>query len=113
MLTIREVESGSVAQDYGFEEGDKIISINSTPCMDVIDYTYFDLDSDMVIEVETVQGERVEVEIHKDFGEPLGLSFLEKITPTCCKNKCIFCFVDQLPLGMRESLYLKDDVFAR
>ena len=109
MLTISQVIPDSIAEEYGFEVGDKIISINSTPCRDVIDYVYYEADSQMSMVVETVQGEEVEVDISKEPWESLGLQFEEKICPTHCHNKCVFCFVDQLPEGMRDSLYLKDD----
>ncbi|MBK5243730.1 MAG: DUF512 domain-containing protein [Eubacteriaceae bacterium] len=90
--------------------GDKLISINGTTIIDVLDYRYLMADEELLLEIEKLDGEIWELEIEKDLDEDLGVLFSEEMIQTkTCKNNCIFCFIDQLPKGMRESLYVKDD----
>lgn len=108
---IEEVLKDSIAFELEFEKGDKIISINGEKPRDMIDYRYMMCNEDIEIEIEKTNGEIEIFEIEKDFDEDLGVVFesavFDRIKP--CTNRCIFCFVDQQPEGLRESLYIKDD----
>ena len=109
---IREVEPGSIGQELGLEPGDVIASINGEPVVDVVDYLYFSALEELAIEVKPVNGGApVTVEVEKDSWEPLGLTFDRPMMspPRGCRNRCLFCFVDQLPPGVRDSLRFKDD----
>ena len=108
---IKEVLPGSIAEECGMEPGDAIIKINGEEVMDSLDYRYMMADEELVITVLSKQGEEVEVEIEKDFDEDLGVEFENPFMDEyrSCSNKCIFCFIDQMPPGMRETLYFKDD----
>lgn len=106
-----KIENGSLAEEVEIEVGDRLISINENKIEDVIDYMFLMADENVLIEVEKKNGEIWEVEIEKDFDEDLGVEFENPILDSAksCKNGCVFCFIDQLPKGMRESLYFKDD----
>ncbi len=108
---IDRILPGSIAEECGFEKGDKLLSINGNEIEDTFDYQYLISDEFLVLEVESRQGEVVELEIEKDAEEDLGLVFENSFMDDyrSCKNKCIFCFIDQMPPGMRETLYFKDD----
>lgn len=100
----------SIAAQLGFKKGDMLISINGHEITDVIDYMYYS--ECEVLEIKAVcNGEPVEFDIEKDIDEPLGMDFDTYLIDRqrSCKNKCIFCFIDQLPRGLRPSLYFKDD----
>lgn len=108
---IKEITPGSIAEEVELEPGDRLLSINGNEVIDIIDYKYLVTDEELVIEVEKPDGEIWEIEIEKDYDEDLGIIFKEGILdkPMKCHNKCIFCFIDQLPNGMRNTLYFKDD----
>ncbi|MBQ8391140.1 MAG: DUF512 domain-containing protein [Clostridia bacterium] len=108
---IKYVEPDSIAEELGLEAGDTIIKINNTEIKDVLDYRFLINDEFITLTVFTKQGEVAEVDIEKDAYEPLGVEFENSLMdkPLHCTNKCVFCFIDQLPKGMRESLYFKDD----
>ena len=108
---IKEVLPGSIAEECGMEPGDAILKINGEEIQDILDYRYMVQDEELVITVLSKQGEEVEVEIEKDFDEDLGIEFENPFMDDyrSCKNKCIFCFIDQMPPGMRDTLYFKDD----
>lgn len=108
---IERVISGSIAEEIGLEPGDIILEINNVKIKDVLDYRYLINDEFILLKIKTRQGETVEIDIEKDAYEPLGAEFKSSLMdkPQHCLNKCIFCFIDQLPKGMRESLYFKDD----
>lgn len=109
--TISKVKPGSIAEELEIEVGDKLISINEKEVKDIIDYKFLMADEDILVEIEKADGEIWEFEIEKDYDEDLGVEFEDSImdqAKSCC-NKCIFCFIDQLPKGMRETLYFKDD----
>jgi len=108
---VAKVIPQSIAEEVGIEVGDKLISINENEVKDIIDYKFLITDEFLVIEVEKINGEVWEIEIEKDYDEDLGIIFKEAILdkPRSCHNKCVFCFIDQLPKGMRETLYFKDD----
>ncbi len=105
------VEPGSIAQELGIEAGDKLISINGNLIEDVFDYHYLVNDEELLVLIEKPDGEEWELEIEKDYEEDLGLVFEQGLMDEyrSCRNKCIFCFIDQMPKGMRDTLYFKDD----
>lgn len=108
---IKYVEADSIAEEIGLEAGDTLLEINNNEIKDVLDYRYLINDEFITLKILTKQGEVVEVDIEKDAYEPLGAEFENSLMdkPLHCTNKCVFCFIDQLPKGMRESLYFKDD----
>ena len=109
---ITSIAPGSIAEEVGIEKNDALISINGKKVNDIIDYKFLSDDEELVIEIEKADsGEIWEIEIEKDYGEELGIEFGGGLIDKAerCSNKCIFCFIDQLPKGMRESLYFKDD----
>ncbi len=108
---IKTVLEGSIAEEIGLEPGDVILKINNSEVRDILDYRFLMSDEEILLEIETKQGEIVEVEIEKDAYEDLGVEFESGLIDGAksCANKCVFCFIDQLPKGMRETLYFKDD----
>lgn len=108
---IEEVAGGSIAEELGIEPGDILLSINDKPVKDILDYKYLISDDYIVVAIEKRDGDIWEFEIEKDFDEDLGLVFTNPLIDKAksCRNKCIFCFIDQLPSNMRETLYFKDD----
>jgi len=109
-INIKDVEKDSIADELGVQKGDKLISINGEEVNDILEYKYLVSDEFLVLEVEKADGEIWELEIEKEYDEDLGLVFEGIIDkPKSCHNKCIFCFIDQLPKGMRKTLYFKDD----
>jgi putative radical SAM enzyme (TIGR03279 family) len=107
-LIVDSVMPGSIAEELEIESGDLLISLNGHPLRDVIDYNYFGADDTLVLEVEKSDGELWEVEVEREEGEPLGLTFPAP-APARCGNNCVFCFVHQLPKGLRAPLYVKDE----
>ncbi len=107
---ISAVSQDSLAEELGLKAGDRLISINGNEIKDVIDYMYYEAATELMMLVE-IDGEEVLFEIEKDSEEPLGLDFEDYLMDRqrSCKNKCIFCFIDQLPKGLRKTLYFKDD----
>lgn len=108
MLDILDIESGSIAAEIGLCAGDRLLALNGEPVRDLLDYQLLAAGEDLLIEVERADGELWEVEIEKDADESLGI-VLPHPDPDQCGNNCIFCFVHQLPGGMRRSLYVKDE----
>lgn len=108
---ITKIVSEGIAEEVGIEVNDVLLSINSNKINDIIDYKFLSADEEIVLEIEKSSGEVWEIEIEKEYGEDLGIEFGGGIMDKAksCSNKCIFCFIDQLPSGMRESLYFKDD----
>lgn len=105
------VEPGSIAEELGIEQGDIICRINDTDIIDFLDYQFLSTEEEIVLLVEKASGEQIEFEIVNEAGEDLGIRFANMLfdSPKRCRNQCIFCFIDQLPRGMRDSLYFKDD----
>ena len=110
MVICTGVENGSPAYKAGVREGDTLVQVNGHEINDVLDYDFYTMETRLTILIET-NGEPREITIKKDEYQPLGLEFGSYLIDKqhSCRNKCIFCFVDQLPHGMRESLYFKDD----
>ncbi len=108
---VAKVLPDSIAEELGLEPGDEILKINNEEIKDILDYMFLVQDEEIVLTVRTRQGEEVDVEIEKDADEDLGIEFENDFMDNyrSCKNKCIFCFIDQMPPGMRETLYFKDD----
>ncbi|HHV38192.1 MAG TPA: DUF512 domain-containing protein [Tepidimicrobium sp.] len=108
---IEKVTKGSIAAELGIEIGDILISINDTLIMDIIDYKFLISDDYVEVVVEKQNGELWRLEIEKEFDEDLGIEFTNPLIDRAksCRNKCIFCFIDQLPPNMRKTLYFKDD----
>ncbi|MBQ8316002.1 MAG: DUF512 domain-containing protein [Lachnospiraceae bacterium] len=108
---IKEVLPGSIAEELEIEAGDVLVSINEQPIKDVFDYRYLSEDEEIVLLIRKQDGEEWELEIEKDAYEDLGLVFEDGLMDEyrSCRNKCIFCFIDQMPPGMRDTLYFKDD----
>ena len=108
---ISEVKSGSIGDELEIRPGDRLLSINGQKIEDVFDYHYYVNDDCLTLLVEKADGEEWELEIEKDYEEDLGLEFEQGLMDEyrSCRNKCIFCFIDQMPKGMRETLYFKDD----
>ena len=110
-LTVSSTAKGSIARKLGFEKGDMIVRINNHPVSDIIDYHLLTCEKALSVEVIKHSGENWVTDIEKDEYETLGLSFEEDIPGGirhCC-NKCVFCFIDQLPSGLRDTLYVRDD----
>ncbi|GAA0734656.1 DUF512 domain-containing protein [Clostridium oceanicum] len=108
---ILKVHRGSIAEELDIEPGDYLISINDNSVKDIIDYKFLVTDEYLKVDIEKSSGEIWELEIEKEYDEDLGVEFKEAILdkPQTCRNKCLFCFIDQLPKGMRKTLYFKDD----
>ncbi|MFT8347833.1 DUF512 domain-containing protein [Clostridium saccharoperbutylacetonicum] len=108
---ITMIVPNGIAEEVGIEKGDILLSIDGNKINDIIDYKFLSADEEIVLEVEKPSGEVWEIGIEKEYGEDLGIEFGGGIMDKAksCSNKCIFCFIDQLPKGMRESLYFKDD----
>ncbi len=109
---IKSVEPGSIAEELGIMPGDRLISINGTEIEDVFDYRYLTDDEELTLLVYSAEeDDEFECDIEKDADEDLGIEFEAGLMDEYrhCSNKCIFCFIDQMPPGMRETLYFKDD----
>lgn len=109
--TIVKVLKNSIAEELELEPGDELISVNNCSIKDYIDYKYQISDDFVVFEVKKKDGEIWELEIEKEYDEDIGIVFENPLMDNIkvCSNKCIFCFIDQMPKGMRKTLYLKDD----
>jgi putative radical SAM enzyme (TIGR03279 family) len=108
MLEILTIESGSIADELGLQPGDRLLTVNGDPVNDLLDYLVEEPCELLHIEIERSDGELWELDIEHDSDEPLGLS-LPHPDPNQCGNNCLFCFVHQLPQGMRRTLYVKDE----
>ncbi len=108
---ICEVLKDSIAEELEIEAGDRLVKINDREILDYFDYEFFVRDSYLEMLIEKPDGEEWLLEIDKDPDEEMGLVFENDMMDgyRSCANKCIFCFIDQMPPGMRESLYFKDD----
>lgn len=108
---IREVEPYGIASEMGIEPGDILLAINGQEIEDVFDYRYYIEEEEVLLLIEKPNGEQWELEIEKDEYEDLGMEFEQGLMDEyrSCHNKCIFCFIDQMPPGMRDTLYFKDD----
>ncbi|MCM1050020.1 MAG: DUF512 domain-containing protein [Clostridiales bacterium] len=108
---IKTVYPDSIAEEMGIEEGDVILRINDNEIKDIFDYQYLIQDEYIEVLVRKKGGEEWLLEIDKEYDEELGVEFENGLMDEyrSCRNKCIFCFIDQMPKGMRDTLYFKDD----
>lgn len=108
---IKEVYPGSIAEELEIEPGDVLLSINDQSIEDVFDYRYMIKDEYIEALIRKPDGEEWALEIDKDYDDDLGIEFENQLMSDykSCSNKCIFCFIDQMPPNMRETLYFKDD----
>jgi putative radical SAM enzyme (TIGR03279 family) len=108
---IYKITPGSIAEEMELAPGDELVSINGTKIEDVFDYHYLVNDENLVVVVRKPDGEEWELDIEKDYDEDLGIEFENGLMDDykSCSNKCMFCFIDQMPPGMRDTLYFKDD----
>ena len=108
---ISAVEEESIANELGIIPGDILLTVEGEKIIDVLDYRFRLQTENLIVEIEKPDGEVWEIDIEKDFDEDLGLEFemplMSELKP--CKNNCLFCFIDQEPKGLRETLYIKDD----
>ncbi len=111
MNHIKKVYENSIAEELEVEEGDVLLSINGREIVDIMDFIYLCHDEYIEVDIQKKTGEIWSLEIDKEYDEPLGIDFVNPIIDHAkrCSNNCVFCFVDQLPKGMRETLYFKDD----
>ncbi|WP_019850870.1 radical SAM protein [Desulfitobacterium sp. PCE1] len=110
-LVVAAVHGGSIAEEMEIECGDQILSIDGQEIKDIIDFQYLTAEDEFTLLLEKADGELWEIEIERSYGEELGLE-VQAVSPhglKLCKNNCVFCFVAQMPKGMRGSLYDKDD----
>lgn len=108
---ITGIYPGSIAEELGLEPGDKILKINETIIEDQLDFRFLQADENLIVEVEKVNGEIWILDVEKEQDEELGIKFKDATFDGIkeCRNKCVFCFVDQMPEKMRKTLYIKDD----
>lgn len=112
-IYIKDILPDSIAEEMEIEAGDYLLTVNDTEIKDILDYKYQIFDEYIVVTIEKSNGEVWDLEIEKEENEDLGLVFEEQLIdkPRSCANKCIFCFMDQLPPKVRETLIFKDDDF--
>ncbi len=108
---IKEITDGSIAEELEIEPGDVLLKINNQEIEDIFDYQYLIQDEYIEVLIGKPNGEEWLLEIDKEYDEDLGIEFENGLMDDyrSCHNKCIFCFIDQMPKGMRETLYFKDD----
>lgn len=108
---IRTVKEGGIAWELGLAPGDRLLEINGRPIRDVFDYEYEMREEYVELSVEKADGEQWVYEVEKDYDEELGAEFENSLMDDyrSCSNRCLFCFIDQMPPGMRKTLYFKDD----
>ncbi|MBD5495277.1 MAG: radical SAM protein, partial [Lachnospiraceae bacterium] len=108
---IKAVYPDSIAEELGIEAGDALLKINDNEIADIFDYQYLMQDEYVEVLVRKPSGEEWLLEIDKEYDEELGVEFENGLMDEyrSCRNKCIFCFIDQMPKGLRDTLYFKDD----
>ena len=108
---VKNVLENSIAEELEIEPGDNILAVNDHPIEDIFDYQYLINDEYIELLVKKSDGEEWLLEIEKDYDEDLGIVFENSLMDNykSCYNKCIFCFIDQNPKGMRDTIYFKDD----
>ena len=102
---------GSIAKRHGIQEQDTLVSINGTPVLDLVDYQFLTARASLELVLESDDGVRRTIHIHKRIEDSLGITLESSLMscPKTCANHCVFCFIEQMPPGMRESLYVRDD----
>ncbi|MBS4534217.1 DUF512 domain-containing protein [Clostridium sp. D2Q-14] len=111
MNIVEEVIPNSIGEELGVEKGDILLTINGQDIIDIIDYKFHIADDFVTVEIQKPNGEMWELDIEKEYDEDLGINFSNPLIDKAknCRNNCMFCFIDQLPKGMRKTLYFKDD----
>ena len=106
---ISRIEPGSIAEELELAPGDALVSVNGQSIEDIFDYHYLINEEYLEILIRKSDGEEWELEIEKEYEDDLGIVFENGLMDEyrSCRNKCMFCFIDQLPRGMRETLYFK------
>ena len=113
MLKITKVKRNSIGKALGLEVGDEIIAFDGFACEDELDYLYYCETDGFTLTVRDKRGKNeITVKVEKEEGEDLGIEFEKNASIRTCHNRCVFCFIDQMPKGMRESLYVKDDDYG-
>lgn len=107
---VNHVARGSLGAEIGIEPGDRILKVNNHPLRDILDFQFYAAEEEVILEIER-NGEIHICEVERDFDEPWGISFSEPTNDGIyvCENACPFCFIKQIPRGMRRSLYVMDD----
>ncbi|MEG2959654.1 MAG: PDZ domain-containing protein, partial [Oscillospiraceae bacterium] len=108
---IQSIDPKSPAERYGVKAGESLVAIGGHPVVDVLDYKFYGYDPKLTLTLRSEGGDERTVAVKKEPGEDLGLNFETYLMDGArsCANHCVFCFVDQLPKNMRETLYFKDD----
>ena len=108
---VSAVTPGSIAEEMEIEPGDVLVSVHGQEPEDVFDYRYLMNEEEVLVVIRKPDGEEWELEIEKEYEDDLGMEFENGLMDDyrSCRNKCMFCFIDQLPKGMRDTLYFKDD----
>ena len=109
MIVIKELLPGELGDRSGLLPGDRVVKINGAETTDILDFQVQSAEEMLCFEIER-EGEVYEVEIERKFGDSFGLEF-EDLRLRSCNNKCVFCFIHQMPSGLRKSLYFEDDDF--
>lgn len=113
MLKIVKVKRNKIGKTLGLESGDIITAFDNLPCEDELDYLYYNEQSHFTLTVrDSRTGQENTIAVEKDECEDLGLVFEKNTKIRTCQNRCVFCFVDQMPKGMRKTLYVKDDDYS-
>ena len=113
MLIISSVDKNGIGQELGLKKGDKILAFSGYEAKDILDYVYYESQDFFTLKVES-KGKIFDFEVEKDEFESLGLDFVsDNLEIKTCQNKCVFCFIDQMPKGYRNTLYVKDDDYRQ
>ncbi|HEV7839133.1 MAG TPA: DUF512 domain-containing protein [Gemmatimonadaceae bacterium] len=108
MVKVSRVEQNSIGDELGITPGTQLLTVNGRPLADFLDWEFLTADEELVIEARQPDGEDIVYELERLDGEPLGIS-LEPPTVRRCANRCEFCFIEGLPVGLRKPLYIRDD----
>src|SRR3954467_15543849 len=108
MIRVTAVHPDSIAAQLGLQLGTELLSVNGKPLEDFLDWEFLSADEEILLHVRQPDGEEIEFEIERPIGEPIGIG-LEPPRIRRCANRCDFCFVDGLPEGLRDVLYIRDD----
>ena len=110
-VKIQGVKKGSSAERHHIQAGDILLAINGHEIMDVLDYRFYEIDRVLCLSIQGPDGKQREVKLRKPEYDEIGLEFSSYLMDEQhrCRNNCIFCFIDQMPPGLRDTLYFKDD----
>ena len=112
MLKIAKVRKKGLGYYLGLEKGDEILAFDGEECVDELDYAYLLSSTSFSMTVRGKEGNVATLQVEKEEEESLGIEFEKQDKIRTCHNHCLFCFVDQMPKGMRETLYVKDDDYT-